>query len=97
MRMARVNVYLPDDLHRDAKAAHLNVSELCQAAVREELGLRSRVEAMEHHLRQIEEAFGPASETEVAAAEAWADSVLGASRPSARRKAPGRRTRRETA
>ena len=34
MRMARVNVYLPDDLAARARAAGLNVSGLTQAAVR---------------------------------------------------------------
>jgi post-segregation antitoxin (ccd killing protein) len=34
MRMARVNVYLPDDLAGAAKSAGLNVSALTQEAVR---------------------------------------------------------------
>lgn len=34
MRVARVNVYLPDQLARDAKAAGLNISGLTQAALR---------------------------------------------------------------
>ncbi len=34
MRMARVNVYLPDDLAQRVKAAGLNVSKLTQEAVR---------------------------------------------------------------
>lgn len=33
MRMARVNVYLPDDLAAEAKAAGLNVSNLTQEAL----------------------------------------------------------------
>jgi len=37
MRMARVNVYLPDDLANDARGAGLNVSRLTQDAVREAL------------------------------------------------------------
>ena len=37
MRMARVNVYLPDDLAAEAKAAGLNVSNLTQEALRAEL------------------------------------------------------------
>ncbi|MDJ0664706.1 MAG: type II toxin-antitoxin system CcdA family antitoxin [Acidimicrobiia bacterium] len=35
--MARVNVYLPDDLAAAAKAADLNVSSLTQAALRRAL------------------------------------------------------------
>ena len=34
MRMARVNVYLPDELAEEARAAGLNVSGLAQEAVR---------------------------------------------------------------
>lgn len=35
--MARVNVYLPDDLASEAKAANLNVSGLTQDAIRSAL------------------------------------------------------------
>ena len=37
MRMARVNVYLPDDLADEARAAGLNVSSVVQEALRREL------------------------------------------------------------
>jgi post-segregation antitoxin (ccd killing protein) len=37
MRMARINVYLPDDLAASARAAGLNVSGLTQDAVRSAL------------------------------------------------------------
>ena len=37
MRMARVNVYLPNDLATEAKAAGLNVSSLTQEALRNAL------------------------------------------------------------
>lgn len=39
--MARVNVYLPDDLAAKARAADLNMSDLVQAAVQCELDARS--------------------------------------------------------
>ena len=41
MRMARVNVYLPDDLAEEAKAVGLNVSSLTQEALRSALAARS--------------------------------------------------------
>lgn len=41
MRMARVNVYLPDELADAARAADLNVSRLTQEAVAAELARRS--------------------------------------------------------
>jgi post-segregation antitoxin (ccd killing protein) len=37
MRMARVNVYLPDDLADEAKSVGLNVSRLTQEALRSAL------------------------------------------------------------
>ena len=37
MRMARVNVYLPDDLAREARAAGLNISGIAQAALQDSL------------------------------------------------------------
>lgn len=38
MRMARINVYLPDELAGEAKEAGINVSALTQDAVRTALG-----------------------------------------------------------
>lgn len=40
MRMARVNIYLPNDLAAEAKAAGLNVSGIAQEALRAELDKR---------------------------------------------------------
>lgn len=40
MHMARVNVYLPDDLAARAKEAGLNVSGLTQEAIRSALAVR---------------------------------------------------------
>lgn len=40
MRMARVNIYLPDDLAREAKSAGLNISKITQEALRTALASR---------------------------------------------------------
>jgi post-segregation antitoxin (ccd killing protein) len=40
MRMARVNVYLPDELAAAVKEADLNVSAIAQAALADELAAR---------------------------------------------------------
>jgi post-segregation antitoxin (ccd killing protein) len=37
MRMARVNIYLPNDLAEEARAAGLNISGIAQEALRAEL------------------------------------------------------------
>lgn len=39
--MARVNIYLPDDLARRAREAGLNVSGIAQTAIEEELQARA--------------------------------------------------------
>ena len=40
MRMARVNIYVPDELAREARAAGLNLSGLTQEAIRRALSAR---------------------------------------------------------
>jgi post-segregation antitoxin (ccd killing protein) len=40
MRMARVNVYLPDELAREARAADLNISRVAQEALSSALAHR---------------------------------------------------------
>jgi post-segregation antitoxin (ccd killing protein) len=50
MRMARVNVYLPDELAQRARTAGLNVSSVAQDALREALA-RSDVD---HWLDELE-------------------------------------------
>jgi post-segregation antitoxin (ccd killing protein) len=98
MRMARVNVYLPDELHQRAKRARLSVSELCQRAVQEELLRRERLRALERFNEELVERQGPAEPAEIARAEAWVDEVLGAAgrahAPAARRKPPIGRSKR---
>jgi post-segregation antitoxin (ccd killing protein) len=44
MSMARVTVYLPDDLARQARAAGVSVSNVTQIALRRELGARNTSE-----------------------------------------------------
>jgi post-segregation antitoxin (ccd killing protein) len=44
MRIARINVYLPDDLARQARAAGVSVSNITQAALRRELSARLTAE-----------------------------------------------------
>jgi post-segregation antitoxin (ccd killing protein) len=55
MRIARVNVYLPDDLAERARAARLNVSAIAQEALRNRLAREAtdrwleRVRALPRH------------------------------------------------
>lgn len=55
MRMSRVNIYLPDDLARDAKAAGVNVSALAQGAIRQALA----AQATNAWLDSLAERVGP--------------------------------------
>jgi post-segregation antitoxin (ccd killing protein) len=79
MRMARVNITMPDDLYGDARQAGLNVSQLAQRAVAAELERLSKVAELDAYLREIEAEQGPTSEEDRAEARAWADQALGSS------------------
>ena len=48
--MPKVNIYLPDELADEVKAAKLSLSPVCQRAIREELG---RMQAREAATRDI--------------------------------------------
>ena len=76
MRMARVNVTMPDDLYAQARQQGLNISRLAQQAVTAELTRRSKIAQLDAYLAQLETEFGPISDAERAEASAWADRVL---------------------
>lgn len=84
MRMARVNITVPDDLLERSRAAGLNVSRLAARALTEELDRRAKVMALDHYLRELEVELGPISEDEQTAARAWADGAF----PMTTRRAP---------
>lgn len=77
MRMARVNISMPDDLVRQARQAGLNISQLTQHAVAAELGRLRKIAELDAYLAELEAELGPTSDTERADARAWADRVLG--------------------
>lgn len=83
MRMARVNITMPDELYRDAKRAGLNVSQVAQRAVAAELARLAKIAELDHYLADLEAELGPTSERERAEAKAWADRVF---KPSKRRR-----------
>lgn len=78
MRRARVNITLPDDLAKSAKAAGLNISQLARTALREELDRRDKVAALDAYLAELDAELGPPTAEEDAEADAWADRVFGA-------------------
>ena len=87
MRMARVNITVPDDVIAEARRAGLNVSRLAASALVEELDRRAKIQGLDTYLAELEAELGPSSAEELNEAQQWADRVLAP--PSAR--APRRR------
>jgi hypothetical protein len=86
MRMARVNITVPDDLLERARAAGLNVSRVTASALSEELDRRAKIAALDSYLRELDIALGPVSVEDEAAARDWADRAFGdGARPPAAR------------
>lgn len=76
--MARVNITIPDDLHRRAKTARLNISLLTRQAVAEELDRLDKIARLEAYLADLDAELGPVTDAERADAQAWAERVYGA-------------------
>jgi hypothetical protein len=79
MRMARVNITVPDELLSQARAAGLNVSRLAAAALAEEIDRRAKVAQLDAYLADLDAELGPVPQQELRAAQEWADAVLPAS------------------
>jgi post-segregation antitoxin (ccd killing protein) len=81
MRMARVNITVPDELLGRVKAAGLNVSRVATAALAEELDRRAKLAELDAYLAELDAELGPVTAEEQAAAREWADRVLPAAGP----------------
>ena len=79
MRMSRVNITVPDEAIIRAKAAGLNVSRVATSALLAELDRRSKIDALDAYLAELERELGPISAEEDAAAAAWVDGVVSGS------------------
>ena len=90
MRMARVNITVPDELLEHARAAGLNVSRMAAEALAEELDRRAKVAALDAYLRAMDVELGPVPVAEQLAASAWVDGLT-ASRPVPKGPATGTR------
>ncbi len=77
MRMARVNITVPDDLYDQARRAGLNVSQLAQGAITSELARLAKLSELDAYLAELDAELGPISEAERAKAETWANKALG--------------------
>ncbi len=100
VRMARVNVTIPDEVIERARAAGVNVSRVATEALLDELDRREKRRSLDEHLAEMDRRLGPVSSGKVAEAVAWADEILEAepvdARPAAveRPQASPRRSRR---
>ena len=88
MRMARVNITVPDEVVAAARAAGLNVSRVATAALTDELDRLAKIDALDAYLAELEAEFGPPTPEESADAALWAERLDAAStRPRRRRTA----------
>ncbi len=69
--MARMQVYLPDELHALVKERALNASKLLQEAVRSEVRRLELLEESERYLGELLADVGPPTPAEAARAEAF--------------------------
>jgi hypothetical protein len=65
-----MQVYLPDDLHREVKRRRLPASELLQAAVRAAMKRQDILAEGDRYLEELIAKVGMPTEAEIAAAEA---------------------------
>ena len=77
MRMARVNISIPDQMLVHAKGAGLNISQLAARAITEELNRRSKLARLDAYLAELDAELGPADPQKAVEAEEWADRVFG--------------------
>ena len=66
MRMPRVNIWLPEDLHREAKDLHLPLSELAQRAIAAEVERHRKAAALDAYLAELDNELGPATSDQIA-------------------------------
>jgi post-segregation antitoxin (ccd killing protein) len=68
MRMARIQVYVPDDLYRAVKDFDLPASELFQKAVADEVHRREVLRRAEEYYAELIAEVGEPTDEEIAAA-----------------------------
>ncbi len=80
--MARVRVYLPDELYNAVKAHRWSASELLQNAIRAELRRQALIDEADRYLSELIDEVGEPSQDEIAAADQFVSQLradLGAS------------------
>jgi post-segregation antitoxin (ccd killing protein) len=87
MRMALVNITVPDEVIVRAREAKLNISRIATAALVEELNRLVKRAELDAYLAELETERGPITEEEAAEGRAWLDAALTA--PPASDRHPG--------
>lgn len=82
--MARVQVYVPDELHEQLKARGLRASELFQAAVRAELRRLDLERETDQYLAELMDDVGEPTAADMAHADAVVKEIIGRRAPSVR-------------
>ena len=77
VRMPRVNIWLPEDLHRAAKSLGLPLSELAQRAVANEVERHRKAALLDAYLAELDDELGPAAPEQIAEADSWAAGLAG--------------------
>ncbi len=75
MRMARVNITIPDDVVQRARAHGVNVSRVATSALEEELERIAKISLLRSYLDELEGQLGPTSDDERREAHAWVDGL----------------------
>lgn len=75
IRIARVNITVPDELISQAQAAGLNVSRPAASAVAEELDRLTKIAELDSYLAGLNAELGPLGDEDVVAAREWADQL----------------------
>lgn len=78
MRMARVNITVPDEVITRARAAKLNISRIATAALVEELNRLVKLAELDAHLAELEVERGPITKEDAAEGRAWLEAALAA-------------------
>ncbi|TAM87806.1 MAG: hypothetical protein EPN43_09065 [Jatrophihabitans sp.] len=86
MRMARVNITIPDEVLLAARSAGLNVSRLATAALAEELDRRAKIAELDRYLTEAAGGSAAVSAGDARAAREWADRALDGTRAAGRRR-----------
>jgi hypothetical protein len=76
MRMARVNITVPDELLDAARAAGLNISRIASLGLADEIDRQAKIRELDAYLADLDAQLGPVPQHEIRAAREWADAVL---------------------